>query len=86
MGSWAPAPDCEEALLAADDAYYWAVKQRVDLRRTPCIYAGQKWAVVVDVTGKRSFRDIASECPGFDTSYAKHAVVLDRNGEVLAAR
>ena len=70
-------------------SYEIAVQQGVDLRRAPCIWVGggrNTWVVVVDVTGRRAFREVASECPEFDSGRVKHAVVLNRNGSVLEAK
>jgi hypothetical protein len=75
----------EDALKAARDAYFYADQQGVDMRRSPCIFFnGGSWIVVVDVTGRRPFRDAVKPCDfGGDVA---HAVVLDRDGKVLIAR
>ena len=79
----------EEALRAADDAYETAVSAGVDFRQVGCIYDDRgrgEWVVVVDPSGRRSFRAAASTCPSFESGRAKHAVILDRDGEVRFVR
>ena len=81
-----PTTERERMIEKADEAYYYAVKQGVDLRRTPCIYDdGGKWVVVVDFE-RRRFREAASECPTFEGGHATHAVILNPDGELVAAR
>ena len=77
-----------DAMKAAEEAYLYADRQGVDMRRSPCIfYNGGSWIVVVDVTGRRSFRDAVKPCDGVGgIARHRHAVVLDRDGKVLIAR
>jgi hypothetical protein len=81
-----PASDRDRMIGQAHDAYRSAVAQGVNLRRTPCIYDdGGEWVVVVDFE-HRTLREAASECPTFATGRAAHAVILDSDGEVVAAQ
>jgi len=73
-----------DALKAARYAYDSADRQGVDMRRSPCIFFnGGSWIVVVDVTGRRPFREIRRACGGGPVA---HAVVLNRDGVVRVAR
>jgi hypothetical protein len=76
----------ERMIGRAHEAYDAAGAQEVDLRRTPCIYDdGGNWVVVVDHE-RRSFIEAARECPTFEAGHATHAVILDPDGDVIAAR
>jgi hypothetical protein len=84
-----PVDTREDALKAAAYAYDSAVGAGVNMRRSPCIFFnGGSWIVVVDVTGKRSFRDAVAPCEvgTEEVEEIAHAVVLDRDGKVLIAR
>jgi hypothetical protein len=81
-----PTNDRDRMIREARDAYQSAVAQGVDLRRTPCIYDdGGAWVVVVDFKHRR-LSGAAKECPTFAEGRATHAVILNPDGEVIAAR
>ena len=76
----------DDALKAAEHAYEGADQQNVNLAQTPCIFInGGSWFVVVDVTGQRSRGNAMKLCADVSGG-AQHAVVLDRNGNVLTAQ
>ena len=77
------------AVACAHQVYDVAVRQSVPLDRVSCIYntgRPDRWVVVVDVTGERSFRKAARLCPAFAYGEIEHAVVLDRDGNVRFAQ
>jgi hypothetical protein len=77
----------ERAIDDAQEKYEYAVRQGVDLQRTPCIGvpAIENWLAVVHSGPAATAEQTARKCPGYGTEM-KHFVALDPEGELLVAR
>jgi hypothetical protein len=78
--------DRERAIDAAKEAHGYAVSQGVDLQRTPCIGDPviEGWVAVVASADADPDR-AARACPSYDAGGIRNYVVLDFEGEVVAA-
>jgi hypothetical protein len=83
-----PINDRETAIEESQHIHDTAVRQGVNFKTAPCIFndPNSEWVIVVDWSGGRPFREVATECPAFEFGDSPHAVILTPEGEVVEAR
>jgi hypothetical protein len=77
----------ERAIEDAKEKYDYAVRQGVDLKRTPCIGvpAIENWLAVVHFGPASTAEQSARRCPGYGVDM-NHFVALDPQGDLVVAR